>query len=402
MLISISSINKHNPIIESFLALKKVNSMSVEIKAINPTKSELRKFVKFGTDHYNDNPYFVPPLVLDDINTLSPSKNPAFEYCEAQSFMAYRDGKPVGRITGIINHNVNKRTGENDLRFGFVEFIDDAEVVDALFDAVSKWGKEKGMTSIVGPMGFSDLDHEGMLIEGFDRIGTMATIYNYEYYPKHMERMGFEKDADWVEYLLEVPKEIPEKHKRIADIVRQKYGLRNVHFKSRKLLKDKYGHALFDLINEAYDGLYGYSPLSPKQIDHYIDLYLGILRLDDISVVVDKDDNLIGVGISIASFSRALQKNRGRLFPFGWRHMIAPLRGKVDVVDLLLIAVKPEYQNKGVNALLFTDLIPSYNRTGYKYAESNVELEGNSSVQRQWDYFSYTQHKRRRSFKKTL
>jgi GNAT superfamily N-acetyltransferase len=376
--------------------------MAVEIRPIQPTKKELKKFVKFGIDHYKGNQYFVPPLIMDDVNTLRPDKNPAFDFCRAQSFMAYRDDKPVGRITAIINDIVNEKTGEKNLRFGFVEFIDDNEVVDALFDAAINWGRQQGMTSISGPMGFSDMDHEGMLIEGFDRLGTMATIYNYDYYPRHMERLGMTKDADWVEYLIKIPDAIPEKHQRIADIVQRKFGLKVIHFKSRKKIKDDYGHALFDLINEAYDGLYGYSPLTPRQIDHYIDLYLGILRLDNISVIVDANDKLVAAGITMPSFSVALQKSKGKIFPFGWWHLLKPLRAKTDTVDLLLIAVKPEYQSKGVNALLFADLIPRYIKNGYVQAESNVELEGNANVQKQWEYFERTQHKRRRCYKKSI
>ena len=376
--------------------------MAVEIRKISPTKKELKKFVKFGIDHYKGNQYFVPPLRMDDINTLRPDKNPAFDFCRAQSFMAYRDGKPVGRITAIVNDVVNEKYGQKNMRFGFVEFIDDDEVVDALFEAAAQWGKEQGMTTMTGPMGFSDMDHEGMLIEGFDRLGTMATIYNYDYYPRQMERLGMQKDADWVEYLIKVPEGVPEKHKRIADIVQRKFGLKVLKFKSRKKIKDQYGRALFDLINEAYDGLYGYSPLTPRQIEHYINLYLGILRLDDISVIVDSEDKLVAVGISIPSFSKALQKSRGKIFPFGWWHLFKALRAKTDTVDLLLVAVKPEYQGKGVNALLFADLIPRYIKTGYKQAESNVELEGNENVRKQWEYFERTQHKRRRCYKKAL
>lgn len=376
--------------------------MSVTVKPIGTTNAELKKFIKFGIDHYKLNPYFVPPLIMDDLGTLSPAKNPAFDFCRAQSFMAYRDGKPVGRITGIINDKVNERTGRKDLRFGFVEFIDDEEVVDALFDTVSEWGRKEGMTEIVGPMGFTDMDHEGMLIQGYDQLGTMATIYNYPYYPEHMKRLGMEKEIDWVEYRMTVPDSIPEKHMRIAEIVKKKYGLKIPELKSRKLLKERYGQALFQLINKAYDGLYGYSPLTPKQIDHYISQYLGIIRLDDICVIVDADDKLIGVGISIPSFSRALQRSRGRLFPLGWRHFLKPLRGKVDTVDLMLVAVDPEYQNKGVNALLFTRLIPAFIKSGYKWAESNPELEINDSVQKQWEYFERRQHKRRRCFRKPL
>lgn len=377
--------------------------MAIEIRAVDHSKrSQIRKFVKFGIDFYKDNPYYVPPLVMDDCNTLSPKKNPAFDFCEAQAFMAYRDGKPVGRIAGIINHKVNGRTGHKDLRFGFVDFIDDPEVSQALFDAVSRWGRDKGMTSIVGPLGFTDMDQEGMLTFGYDEVGTMATIYNYPYYPQHMERMGFEKDADWMEYYLTVPDAVPEKHRRIAEIVKERNGLKVKKYSSRKKIREEYGVALFELINEAYDKLYGYSPLSPKQIQYYINMYLSILNLELVTVVTDADDKIVAIGISIQSFSKALQKCRGRIFPFGWVHLLPVLLGKSDAVDLLLIAVKPEYQSKGVNALLFADLIPYYIKNGYRHAESNPELESNAKVQNQWGSFEARQHRRRRAFRKPL
>jgi GNAT superfamily N-acetyltransferase len=376
--------------------------MSVEIRAIKPTKKELKKFVTFGIDLYDGNDYFVPPLVTDDINTLSPDVNPAFDFCECQCFMAYRDGKPVGRIAGIINRVVNRRTEKATLRFGFVDFIDDSEVVDALFKACSDWGRKKGMTEMVGPMGFTDMDYEGMLIEGYEELSTMATIYNYPYYPDHMKRMGFTPEAEWVEMAIQVPDAIPEKHARIAKMVQQRNNLQVLKFTSRKKLKEQYGRKLFDLINEAYDGLYGYSPLSPRQIEYYIDMYLGILNLEYVTVVVDSEDHLIAVGISIQSFSRALQKCRGRLFPNGWWHLLKTLKGGSDIVDLLLIAVKPEYQNKGVNALLFADLIPYYIKNGVKYAETNPELAANDKVRSQWEYFNTRLHKRRCAFKKSL
>lgn len=372
------------------------------IQKLKPTRGELKKYVKFGIDLYKGNCCHVPPLIFDEINTLAPWKNPAYEICEAQSFMAMRDGKPVGRITAIINREANKKTGENNVRFGFVDFIDDAEVTDALFKAVEDWGRERGMDTVVGPLGFSDMDHEGMLIAGFDRMGTLATIYNYPYYPDHMARMGYEKAVDWVEYRIKIPDGIPEKMNRIAEIVRKKYKLRNLHFKSRKKLKEQYGQAVFELLNEAYDRLFGFTPLTPKQIDYYIGLYLGILRLDDIAVVVDENDRLVAFGISMPSLSVALRRTKGKLFPTGWFHMLKALKGKVDVVDLYLVAVKPEYQSKGVNALLFTDLIPSYIKNGYKYAESNLELEGNENVQRQWEYFERELHRRRRAWKKKI
>lgn len=376
--------------------------MAVEIREITPTKSNLKKYTKFGIDLYKDNDYYVPPLIMDDVETLSPDKNPAFDYCKAKSWMAYRDGKPVGRITGIINTVVNERTGKRDLRFGFLDFIDDEEVVDALFDALAQWGRSQGLTSMVGPMGFSDMDHEGMLTEGFDELGTMATIYNYPYYPRHMERMGFHKDAEWVEYRMTVPDKIPEKMLRVAEIVKKKYGVRTIKYTSAKKIKEEYGVALFELINEAYDQLYGYSPLSQKQIEYYIDIYLPILRLENVCLIVDSDDKLIGVGISIPSMSRALQKGRGRLFPTGWLHLLKAMYMHNDVVDLLLVAVKPEYQSKGVNALLFADLLPVYIKNGYRWAESNPELADNENVQLQWQYFERRQHRRRAAFRKDI
>lgn len=376
--------------------------MAVEIREITPTKSNLKKYTKFGIDLYKGNDYYVPPLIMDDVETLSPDKNPAFDYCKAKSWMAYRDGKPVGRITGIINTVVNERTGKRDLRFGFLDFIDDKEVVDALFDALAEWGRSQGLTSMVGPMGFSDMDHEGMLTEGFDELGTMATIYNYPYYPQHMERMGFHKDAEWVEYRMTVPDKIPEKMLRVAEIVKKKYGVRTIKYTSAKKIKEEYGMALFELINEAYDQLYGYSPLSQRQIEYYIDIYLPILRLENVCLIVDSNDKLIGVGISIPSMSRALQKGRGRLLPTGWIHLLKAMYMHNDVVDLLLVAIKPEYQSKGVNALLFADLLPVYIKNGYRWAESNPELADNENVQLQWQYFERRQHRRRAAFRKDI
>lgn len=374
----------------------------VNVHPVSSDPDQLRQYVEFGIDLYKDNPYYVPPLVSDDVASLTPEKNPAFDFCEAQSFMAFRNGEPVGTITAIINKAVNSRTGKATLRFGFMHFIDDAEVVDALFDAVTEWGRSRGMTEIVGPMGFTDLDQEGMLIEGFEEIGTMATIYNYPYYADHMERMGFGKEVDWIEFRMTVPDSVPEKYSRIADIVAKRFGLRTVKYSSRKKIKADYGQEIFEVVNKAYADLYGFSPLTPRQIQHYIDVYLNILRLKDVALVVDKDDRLVGLGISMPSVSRALQKSRGRLFPTGWYHLLKAIRGKTDTVDLLLVAVLPEYQAKGVNALIFNDLLPGYIENGYKYAESNPELESNENVQKQWEYFERRQHRRRRAWKKAI
>ncbi len=376
--------------------------MSIEIKPVSPTRRELNGYVKFGIDLYEGNDCYVPPLIFDEVETLMPQKNPAFEFCRAQSFMAYRDGKAAGRITAIINDKVNERTGRRQARFGFVDFVDDPVVVDALFEAAEQWARDHGMTEIIGPMGFSDMDHEGMLVEGFDELGTMATIYNYPYYPAHMVRMGYVKDADWIEFRMTVPEGIPDKMARIAEIVKKKYNLKVLKYTSGKKIKADYGQALFNLINEAYDRLYGYSPLSPRQIDYYIDMYLGILKLEYVPVIVDEAGKLVGVGITMPSLSRALQKSRGRLFPTGWYHLLRALYGHNDIVDLMLVAVAPEYQNKGVNALLFADLIPVYIKNGVKFAESNLELEDNANVQAQWQYFEHRQHRRRRAYRKQL
>lgn len=376
--------------------------MSVTVKPIKPVKSELTEYVKFQLDLYRDNKCYVPPLIFDDVNTLLPAKNPAFDFCEAQSFMAYRDGKPVGRITAIVNHLVNEKSGRKEARFGFVDFTDDREAVDALFKAAEDWARSKGMTEMIGPMGFSDMDHEGMLVEGFDEMGTMATIYNYPYYPAHMDRMGYRKDTDWVEFRITVPDKVPDKMSRIAEIVMKKHNLRIIKYTSAKKIKAEYGEALFRLINEAYANLYGYSTLTERQIDYYIDMYLSLIRLDYVSLVVDAAGELIGVGITIPSMTKALQKSGGKLFPFGWWHLWRALHGKNDVVDLLLIAVKPEYQSKGVNSLFFYDLLNLFIRDGVKFAETNLELEENLNVQSQWDYFEKRLHRRRRAYRKAL
>ena len=377
--------------------------MAVEIRKLEPTKKELLKFIHFPIDVlYNHSTCYVPDLVSDMLSTFLPSENPAYEFCESAFFMAYRAGKPVGRIAGIINSLVNQREQKQEGRFGFVDFIDDEEVVDALMRAVEQWAKEKGMTCLTGPLGFTDMDPEGCLIEGFDQLGTQATIYNYPYYPKHFERLGFVKDVDWVEFKVIVPEQIPEKMVKIGNIVQHRLNLHLVKMNSTKELVKKYGNEIFALINESYDSLFGYSPLSEKQVKHYINVYLPFLPLDHISLVADANDKLVGVGISVPSLSRALIKSRGRMLPFGWYHMLKAIKHEGRIVDLLLIAVAPEYQSKGVNSLFFVDLIPAFNKRGYEWAETNIELENNENVQKQWQYFDIKQHKRRRAFTKDI
>lgn len=377
--------------------------MAIEIREIPPVKKELLKFVHYPIDNlYKNNKYYVPALVLDEVGTLTPEQNPAFDFCESVYYMAYKDGRPVGRIAGIINNAVNEKMGEKDLRFGFVDFIDDKEVSSKLFDAVEKWGKARGMKRMVGPLGFTDMDPEGLLVEGYDQVGTMATIYNYPYYVDNIEALGFKKDNDWVEFKIYVPNAIPEKHQRISDIISRKYELQTIKYTSAKKIVRDYGQAIFNLVNEAYMDLYGYSPLTPKQIDHYIKMYVPILRLENVSLIIDKNRELVGVGIALPSMSKALINGRGRMFPTGWLQYLKALKGRNNVVDLMLVAIKPEYQSKGVNALLFTDLIPYFIKNGYEYAESNPELEENQKVQSQWQYFRTEQHKRRRAYIKDI
>ena len=368
------------------------------------SKKELKKFIRFNYELYKDNAYSVPDLYEDMLATFS-DKNAAMEFCEAVYFLAYKDGKIVGRVAGIINHKANATWGLKAVRFGWIDFVDDEEVSRLLIEAVEKWGRQKGMTEIQGPLGFTDFDAEGMLIEGFEELSTMATIYNYPYYPKHIEKLGFEKDVDWIEMLIKVPREtgLPDRLKRISEIVMQKYNLKLKKYTSAKKLKDDYGQEIFKLVNEAFKPLFGYSELSQKQIDQYVNMYLPVLDLKLISLITEADGRLVGVGISMPSMSRALQKAKGKLFPFGWWHLLKNLKiKKPKLLDLMIVAISPEYQGKGVNSLLFYDLLPIYVSEGYEYVETNVELESNSKVQQQWIYFERRQHKRRRCFKKKL
>ena len=377
--------------------------MAITIKKVS-TKKELHQFIRFNYELYKGNPFSVPDLYDDMLNTFNKKKNAAFEFCEADYFLAYREEKIVGRVAAIVNNRANDVWNKKEVRFGWIDFIDDLEVSSALLKTVEEWGKERGMTHIQGPLGFTDFDAEGMLVEGYDQLGTMATIYNYPYYPEHMIKLGYDKDADWVEYKIYIPEDIPEKHKRISELIQKKYNLNIKKYKSsRKLAKD-YGQAIFELMNEAYSQLYGYSPLSQRQIDQYVKMYLPIVDLRMITLITDAENKLVCVGLSMPSLSEALQKSHGRLLPLGWYYLLKALfmKRRAKFLDLLLVAVKPEYQNKGVNALLFYDLIPIYKKLGFTFAESNPELELNGKVQAQWEYFQTEQHKRRRAFTKPI
>lgn len=367
------------------------------------TKSDIKEFAAYGNELYKGHPYYVPDLVDDLVGTLSSDINPAFDFSESVYYLAYRGDKIVGRIAGIINHKANDTWNQNHARFGFVDFEDDNAVVDLLFGAVEKWASAKGCEAIKGPLGFTDLDPEGMLIEGFDQLGTLVALYNFPYYPKQLERIGYIKDIDWLEFKIYIPKLIPERHQRMSDLVRRKYGLRTVKASSKKELL-RYGNSIFKLINECYKPLYGVSELSERQIDYYTKMYMPLVNQDLISLIIrEKDDKLVAFGITLPNLSKALQKAGGKLFPTGFVHLLKALKSKrPEVVDLLLIAVAPEYQNKGVNALIFEDLIPVMNEYQVKYVESNPELETNMSVMLQWNSFKKVNHKKRRSYIKDL
>lgn len=375
--------------------------MAVIIKEVKGSDRSLKKaFVKFPIKLYKDCPYYVPPLILDELDTLDIKKNPAFDFSEMQLFLAYRDNKIVGRIAAIINKNANKIWNKQEARFSFVDFIDDNEVVDALFDAAHKWAKAKGMDSVIGPMGFTDLDPEGLLIKGFDKVSTMATKYSFPYYETQIERLGYVKDADWKEFIIPVPSEVPERHQRIANIVATRFGLKVLKFEGYNQVKP-YVSKLFTCLNEAYKPLYGFSPLTQRQIDHYVKMYVPLLRWDIVQIIIKEEtDEVVGFGIGIPSLSAALQKSKGKLFPFGWFHLLKALKSKGNpTLDLMLMGVSPEYQGKGVNALIFSNFIPAAHKSGFIFAESNPELEMNNKMVSLWDGFDAENHKIRRAYK---
>ena len=382
----------------------------VTIKRVEGRR-ELRTFIRFNYKLYKGNPYAVPDFLEDMLDTFDRKKNAAFEFCECDLFLAYRGKDVVGRVAAIINHKANKTWNTRNVRFGWIDFIDDAEVVDALIGAVEQWGRERGMKKIVGPLGFTDMDPEGMLTDGFDQLGTMSTIYNYPYYPEHMVRLGFEKEVDWVERKVMVPTTEAQadagKYMRVADMSARRYNLHMRRFKTHKeiLAADggEYIHKIFNVINRAYADLYGYSQMNERQIDQYAKTYLPFLDLRLLAVVENEQNEPIAVGITMGSLSYALQKAHGKLFPFGWWHLLKAVYFKpAPVLDMLLIGVLPEYQNKGVNALLFAEIIPVAQKMGFVWAETHVQLEENEKSQTQWAHLDCSIHKRRRCWRKNL
>ena len=377
--------------------------MAIEIRQIH-TRREMRKFIAFANDLYADCPYYCPPLFFDEMNSFNKEKNPALEVCDFQLWMAYRDGKAVGRIAGIINHKANETWGYKHVRFGWFDFIDDLEVSKALLDTVAAWGKERGMDALNGPVGFTDFDHEGLLLEGYEYLAPMASLYNYPYYVKHMDAYGLTKEADWLEFQVYPPKDgCPERLERIAEIVKQRSHVRVDKVKNSRELVRKYGIEYMDVIDTAYQKLYNFQPMTDKQKQYYMKMYFPILNFDFVTVVVNEKDEIVGVGLGMPDISEALRKCGGRLFPFGWFRILKALKAKkMDAFNFLLIAVRPDYQDKGINALFFQDQIPYINQYGIKRLETTSILETNTKNQANFTQFDHKQHKRRRAYIKAL
>ena len=377
--------------------------MGVTVRRVQ-TRNELKEFVEFPNRLYKGNKCFVPKMFSNEMKTLDPKKNPAFEFCEAACFLACDDeGKTVGRVAAIVNKKANEIWSHAEVRFGWIDFIDDPAVSAALIDKVVEFGKQRGMTRISGPLGFTDFDPEGMLVEGFDQLCTMVLIYNYPYYPRHMEAMGFTKEVDWLEYKIYLPEKVPDKISRIARIIEKRGEYHLLKVTRDMIRQENYGQKIFKLINDAYSGLYNFTPLTPKMIDGYVDQYLGVVNLDYVSLVVDNDGELAAVGITIPSIVNALQSCGGKLLPFGWSKILKSMYGKHEErIEMMLIGVRPEDANKGLISLIFDDLLRRYIKKGFKWAETNAELESNKAMSSIWGMFDYDQTKRRRIYTREI
>lgn len=374
----------------------------IQVKKVE-TKREMNDFIRFAEKLYAGCPYYVPDLEMDVHETFDPRKNAGLEFSDIQPFIAYdTNGNVVGRIAGIINHRANEKWKTKNVRFGFIEFVDDPDVSAALLHAVEMWGKERGMEHIQGPMGIFDFDKEGMLIEDFDQLGSMITIYNYPYYPKHLEALGYEKEVDWVQIRIDVPKEVPAKYARVTRLSKEMFGL-HVRKLTKKDIKQGYGRNVFELLNQAYAPLFGYTELSDRQIDDYVKRYIPLMDLELVPIIENDAGELIGVAITMISLSHALQKSKGRLFPFGWFYLLRALKWKRDEkAELFLIAVRPDYQGLGVNALVFDNLIPIYNAHHICWAETGPQLETNVKELSQWKPLNPSFTKRRRCYTKRI
>ena len=376
--------------------------MAIEIRTVT-TKKELKTFVRFANNMYKGNKYYVPSMPMDDLKTLDKNYNAAFEFCEAEYYLAYKDDKLVGRVAAIINHKANKAWNVNQVRFGWIDFIDDEEVSFALLDKVAEWGKEKGMEQINGPVGFTDFDHQGLLLEGYDHLAPMASLYNYPYYVRHMDSYGLKKEADWIEFQIYPPEVLPERFARMDKIVRERSHVRVDKVKSCKELVKKYGTSYMDVIDVAYQKLYNFQPLTERQKRHYLDMFFPLLNFDFVTVVVNENDEVVGVGVGMPDISNALRKCKGKLFPFGWYHLQKALRAKqMEAFDLLIIAVRPDYQDKGLNAVIIADQHPYFVKYGIKRVETTSILETNTKNQGHWEMFPHKIHKRRRAYIKDI
>jgi GNAT superfamily N-acetyltransferase len=376
--------------------------MAVEIRKIG-TKRELEKFIQFANDLYADCPYYCPPLFYDEMNCFDAEKNPALEVCEYQLWMAYRDGQPVGRIAGIINRKANEKWNTKHVRFGWFDFIDDLEVSKALLDTVVTWGKERGMDGLNGPVGFTDFDHEGLLLEGYEYLAVMASLYNYPYYVKHVEAYGLTKEADWIELQVFPPKTVPERIERLAEMVKQRYHVHTVKVKNSRELVKRFGIEYMDVIDAAYQKLYNFQPMTVKQKNYYKDMYFQFLNFDFVTLVVNEKEELVGVGLGMPDIAPALRKCGGKLFPLGWYYLLKALKAKqMESFSFLLIAVRPDYQDKGVNALFLQDQIPLINQYGIRKLETTSMLETNTKVLSFFMQFDHKQHKRHRAYIKAI
>lgn len=374
--------------------------MSIIVREVT-SKKDLKKWIQFPNSLYKDNEYYVPFLASDEAETFTKDKNPAYAFCETKLFLAYKEDETVGRIAGLINHAYNKKWGKNAIRFTRFDFIDDFEVSRALFDKVVDWGKEKGLTEIMGPIGFTDMDHEGMLIEGFDELNLSITFYNHPYYIEHMERLGLKKDIDWIEYRINVPESLDPRFEKITNHLIKKNGYEVVTYNNRKVL---YNDALeaFKIIDIAFSKLYGTVPLTPEVIKHAIDGYVPVVNLDYICSIKNKDGNIIGFGVLVPSIAKALKKSDGKMLPFGVFRMLKALNGKNDTLEMFFVAVQPEYQTKGLPAILISTLANKIIENGVKYCETGPMLETNTAVHSMWRHFEKRQHRRRRCYIKTI
>ncbi|MCK5067554.1 MAG: hypothetical protein KAR16_08950 [Bacteroidales bacterium] len=373
--------------------------MSIEIREVN-SRRKLKQFVCFAHKLYKNHPYWVPSLLKGEMTTLSSKSNPSFEHCDTLFLMAYKDGKAAGRIAGIINHHYIEQWNKKDARFCWFDTIDDPEVTRSLFERIEKWAASKGMDRIIGPMGFTTFERQGMLVSGFEEIPTFAGCYNYPYYSDHLKQLGFESEIQYVEYELKVPHEVPAKIMKISNLIKKRYGLHILEVKKTKDMLP-YADPVFRVINASYKPLYGFTTLTEKQIAYFVKRFFGFIKPDYVSAVIDRHNNVLGFQISMPSLSKALQRAKGRLLPLGWFHLRRAMRNP-ERIDTLLTGVLPEYQGKGVNAVFMTHLTQAAINTGIKYAESNGELAENIKVQNTWRYFERRQHRRSKIFARNI